>query len=185
MSSPTAAKRARGESPAREATGSSARAANDSSGGAAASSGAVRVGFVGAGQMAYAMAAGFISSGRVRASDICASDPVPSMCARMEKELHASFVTSDSTLIPPRSDVVIIAVKPDKVGVVCSSFAEKSRVSADALKVYSSPLYISIAAGVTLSDIASSVSCPTRLPLLVWLPLAMSVVPMQVIQILV
>eukprot|EP00877_Chromochloris_zofingiensis_P009390 jgi/Chrzof1/4704/Cz14g23140.t1 len=69
-----------------------------------------RVGFMGAGQMAEALARGLMHKGVLKPAQICCTDPVNN-----RKELFKSFGATpyDTNLeVAQNSDVLIVAVKP-------------------------------------------------------------------------
>ncbi|OPY33045.1 MAG: pyrroline-5-carboxylate reductase [Methanomassiliicoccales archaeon PtaU1.Bin124] len=101
----------------------------------------MKIGFVGAGNMAEAMMKGIISSGMARSEDVIASDMQPERRDFIAKTINVQ-VTGDNIEVVRSSDVVILAVKPHHVGPVL-----------DELKPYltSDHLLISIAAGVKIS----------------------------------
>ncbi|CAL8466836.1 g6372 [Coccomyxa elongata] len=72
-----------------------------------------RVGFIGAGQMAEALARGFISKGVLEASSMIATDPVAA-----RREVFQSFdvkaVTTNVEVVK-ESDIIFVAVKPQYV----------------------------------------------------------------------
>lgn len=98
-----------------------------------------RVGFLGAGQMAEALARGFINKGVVQASQICCTDPVP-----VRKDLFVSFgATSYDTSVEvvQNADIIFIAVKPQYVGSVLAEVRPS---------LQDHHIIVSIAAGVTV-----------------------------------
>lgn len=101
----------------------------------------MKIGFVGAGNMAEALMKGIISSGLARAEDIIASDVVPERRDFIAKTIGIQM-TGDNIEVVRSSDAVILAVKPNHVGQVLYE-----------LKPYltSEHLIISIAAGVKIS----------------------------------
>jgi pyrroline-5-carboxylate reductase len=101
----------------------------------------MKIGFVGAGNMAEAMMKGIISSGVARAEDVIASDMMPERRDYIAKT-NGVQVTGDNIEVVRSSDVIILAVKPHHVGPVLDEM--KPYLSAD-------HLVISIAAGVKIS----------------------------------
>ncbi|GJP37555.1 hypothetical protein CLOM_g21952 [Closterium sp. NIES-68] len=104
----------------------------------------VRLGFVGAGQMAEALARGMSAAGVVAASDMSAMD--------LSQERLAVFsgigVATKSTCkeLAAASDVIFIAVKPHTVKTVLSELRDGAAITA-------SHLVVSIAAGVTIANL--------------------------------
>lgn len=110
------------------------------------------VGFIGCGAMARALAGGLIDAG-LAASQIRAADPFASARRQFEEAVGTKAV-EDNAEVVSQADVVIIAVKP---GMVSSVLAELD----PALCVR--PLWISIAAGVTLEKLQSALPSAARI----------------------
>lgn len=104
-----------------------------------------RVGFLGAGQMAQAMAHGFVARGGVPAANILAADPYPAARTRFEQEISGAQTTNDNQAVLDQSDVVILAVKPQMMAEAAQSLT----------KVPAKCLLISIAAGIPLKRLNS------------------------------
>ena len=103
------------------------------------------LGFIGAGQMAQALASGFISSGQVTADAVTASDIAPDVLSAFHEKTGAK-TTEKSSEVLTNSDIIILAVKPQ----VLPKVAETIDTNALAGK-----LLVSIAAGVTLEKLAN------------------------------
>ncbi len=106
----------------------------------------MKLGFLGAGKMASALAKGFIHAGLATSDSIIASDPYEAARASIAKD--AGIRTTASNLdVLNASEVIILAVKPDQV----------SAVLAEAQPHFTGKhLLISIAAGVTLARMESA-----------------------------
>uniref|UniRef100_A0A0N4ZWF4 Pyrroline-5-carboxylate reductase n=1 Tax=Parastrongyloides trichosuri TaxID=131310 RepID=A0A0N4ZWF4_PARTI len=104
----------------------------------------MRIGFIGAGKMAQALAKGLITSGRYEAANIIASSPrTDSKTLEDCKSLGVS-VTYDNTEVVESSDVVFVAVKPGNV----------AKVAAEIAPVFErKQLLVSIALGITIRNI--------------------------------
>ncbi|KAF6241928.1 pyrroline-5-carboxylate reductase [Scenedesmus sp. NREL 46B-D3] len=101
-----------------------------------------RIGFMGSGQMAEALARGLIDRGVVPASQICCSDPAP---ARKELFRGLGCTPYDTNFeVAKNCDVVFVSVKPQYVHSVLSE-------ARPVLKEDS--LVISIAAGITVAQL--------------------------------
>lgn len=98
-----------------------------------------RIGFIGCGAMARALAGGLIEAG-FSASNLEASDPFPGAREQFASATRAS-TTDDNAAVVARADVVVLAVKPDAVAGVLSNLDPS---------ICEKPLWISIAAGVPL-----------------------------------
>lgn len=102
------------------------------------------VGFLGAGQMATALAAGWVKAGLLDLSRCRASDPYPETRAKFEKATGLPATAANGT-VAAACDVLVLAVKPQVMPAVLAE-----------LKPLLQPrhLVISIAAGVTLTTLA-------------------------------
>ncbi len=112
-----------------------------------------RIGFLGAGAMASALAGGLAAAGVPRAR-LAASEPDPSRRAAFESQL-GSAVADNASLIA-RSDLVVLAVKPGVVAAVLDELA--SVAEAQRRRV----LWISIAAGVPLLRLEAGLPAGSR-----------------------
>ncbi|KAF5827064.1 pyrroline-5-carboxylate reductase [Dunaliella salina] len=107
-----------------------------------------RVGFLGAGQMAEALARGFLSKGVV--SHISVSDPSDS-----RKDLFRNFgciPRSSNAEVVSNSDIVFLAVKPDTIAKVLQEPQTQT-----ALKEDRPITIVSIAAGLSVDQLLSAV----------------------------
>ncbi|MEK9605148.1 MAG: NAD(P)-binding domain-containing protein [Gammaproteobacteria bacterium] len=97
-----------------------------------------QIGFIGGGNMAQAIIAGLLKSGR-SSSDILVSDPNP----ECRKALSSMGVTSfqDSSPVMAQADLVVLAVKPQIMDTVLAGLADS---------VKETQIIISIAAGITI-----------------------------------
>eukprot|EP00898_Chlorokybus_atmophyticus_P004605 jgi/Chlat1/5145/Chrsp33S05143 len=128
---------------------SSTRPFSSSAWAAAASSAAMapvdqRVGFIGAGMMAEALARGFISAGVVEPGSMCATD----VASSRREVFQAAGVTAYTSAVDvaKNADVLILAVKPPHVAGVLAKLAGE---------LTANHLLVSIAAGITLSTLQS------------------------------
>ncbi|XP_071100981.1 pyrroline-5-carboxylate reductase 2-like isoform X1 [Haliotis cracherodii] len=111
-----------------------------------------RVGFLGAGKMAQALASGFVKTGLVQAGNITASRRHPE-APNILKDMGV-MVTGDNKEVVRRSNLVFIAVKPNMVEAVLKDIAETVTVD---------NLIISIAAGITIATLQKELPPGTRL----------------------
>ena len=103
-----------------------------------------RVGFIGGGNMARALAGGLISSGFPPAN-LSVSDPDDARRAILEHDLPGVLISGDNAEIAAASDCLVLAVKPQLMQEVCKSLAVAVQQSR--------PLIISGAAGTHSHDI--------------------------------
>lgn len=111
----------------------------------------VRIGFVGGGAMAEALLGGLLAAG-VPAEHLCAADPDPTRRDHLKRRL-AIATTAENRSAVREADAVVLAVKP---AVVPSVLAD---LGADA----DGPLWISIAAGVTLDTLEHGLGNTARI----------------------
>lgn len=103
------------------------------------------IGFIGAGQMARALAAGFVRAELVPASLVLASDPVAVSRTAFSAEIPDAKVGQNNQEVAAGARVLFLAVKPQQMQSVLAELREV--VTAD-------HLIVSIAAGVTLAKLA-------------------------------
>jgi pyrroline-5-carboxylate reductase len=103
-----------------------------------------RIGFIGAGQMATALANGFIKAGLVAADRLSASDVDEAARQRFAAATGVA-ATADSSQVIKRSDVLILAVKPQQMAGVAAAIGKE---------LDASRLLVSIAAGIRLASLA-------------------------------
>jgi pyrroline-5-carboxylate reductase len=105
----------------------------------------LKIGFIGAGQMATALARGFVASQENdNGPTISFFDPSPEACNHFSKSIAAATLLADAPEVVATADIVFLAVKPQVLPAVLDSIA--TVVTTDVLLV-------SIAAGVTLDII--------------------------------
>ena len=104
----------------------------------------MRVGFIGYGNMADALASGFVGADVVKFADL-------TMCNKSNVERRESFRARGGTVVESardvteKSDVIFLAVKPPYITSVLDEV--RREISAEALQ---SKVFVSVAAGVTL-----------------------------------
>jgi pyrroline-5-carboxylate reductase len=114
-----------------------------------------RIALVGAGAMGEALAAGLLRAG-VAAQRLRAADPDPARRKALEEE-RGVRCGADAAEAVAEADLVILAVKP---GVVAGVLEALAPLGPDLLV---RPLWISIAAGVTLAELAAGLPRGARL----------------------
>lgn len=110
------------------------------------------VGFFGAGQMAQALAAGWVRTGLVPPERICAYDPNASAIAGFKERVGAIADLESVEAVTKKADILLLAVKPQY---------SQEVLKAAATAVDSSKLLVSIAAGVTLETLQSALPAGT------------------------
>ncbi len=113
-----------------------------------------RIGFIGGGAMAEALAGGLIAGG-VSAAQIHIAEPLAERCAQLRDRL-AVAADADYADAVRGSDLVVLAVKPDVVPTALAA------LRAEDLDL-TSPLWISIAAGVRLETLEAGLPAKARI----------------------
>ncbi len=106
----------------------------------------VRVGFLGAGKMATALAVGWLRAGLLQTASLRASDPSAGARSAFAQEVGVT-PTNDNRAVVRESDVVLLAVKPQMMAQVLAEIAPE---------VTERHLIVSIAAGIPLQQIAKT-----------------------------
>ena len=104
-------------------------------------SAALKIGFLGAGKMATALARGFLHAGLSSPTELIGSDPYEAARSAFAKETNAR-TTANNTEVLRASNVLLLAVKPDQVSEVLAEIRPHFT---------DNHLLISIAAGVPLA----------------------------------
>jgi len=107
-----------------------------------------KIGFIGAGNMAYSLVGGLTSTG-VPGQNIWVSDPDNNKTAQMATNFSVNTCSDNSKLVQS-VDIVILAVKPQQLAMVCTEIASDVSIR--------NPLLVSIAAGVLSNDIENWLS---------------------------
>jgi pyrroline-5-carboxylate reductase len=102
----------------------------------------LRIGFLGAGRMATALARGWLTASLVRPGDLRASDPVPSARQSFATEVDCLAIAENAPVVEA-SDLLVLAVKPQSMPGLLPEIRPLLR----------SQLVVSIAAGISLSQL--------------------------------
>jgi pyrroline-5-carboxylate reductase len=113
----------------------------------------MRVGFLGAGQMAAALARGWLAAGLITPTTCKASDPIATARAKFQ-ELTGCPATGDNREVVNGGDVLILAVKPQTMPALLDEIRHL---------VTERHLIVSIAAGITLKQLADGLLANYRL----------------------
>ena len=103
------------------------------------------VGFIGAGNMGEVMIRGLIQSGKVKKSDIIASDVSHDRLTHISKTYGVKTTSSNVELVE-KAAIVVIAVKPQNVSDLLDELSNSS---------HEGHLFISVAAGITAEKLAA------------------------------
>lgn len=112
-----------------------------------------RIGFIGCGRIATAIAQGLAKANVVAPSQMTGSDPSPAMRESFTKASGAAVVAENLAVLGG-SDVVVLAVKPQHMPAVLKEIAKG---------VEARHLFVSVAAGVPISAITSALGQSTRI----------------------
>jgi pyrroline-5-carboxylate reductase len=112
-----------------------------------------RIGFLGAGKMATALAQGWINAGLTAAEQVCASDPVSAARAHFAERTGAAALSENARVVA-QSNVVVLAVKPQNIAELLGEIRPSLQVT---------HLLISIAAGITIKQIAEALGDDKRI----------------------
>jgi len=104
------------------------------------------VSFVGAGQMARALAKGFVSAKLLPAAKIAAFDAIPEATKQFQAEIPGAAAAKSNLELVQRGGVLFLAVKPQSMNAVMGELAGK---------ILPETLVVSIAAGVTLAKLCA------------------------------
>ena len=112
----------------------------------------LKIGFLGAGKMATALARGFIHAKLVKGNQLLAADPIDVARKHFADETAAKTVAANLE-VAKAANVLILATKPDQVAAVLSEISG----------VFTrNHLLISIAAGVTISRLENALPAGAR-----------------------
>ena len=100
------------------------------------------IGFIGAGNMAYALINGLLNHG-YDSNNIKASDPNNGLLQKREAELNITTFSNNASLIEV-CDIIVFAVKPQVLSEVCLELRDN---------IKQNHLFISIVAGIRINDI--------------------------------
>lgn len=113
----------------------------------------LRLGFIGAGRMATALAQGFAAQGLARGEQIIASDTLPAALEEFARQTGAK-TTAENAQVAAESDCLFLAVKPQQMAQALAELRGK---------VSEQHLVVSVAAGVTLAALAKGLGDGPRL----------------------
>jgi hypothetical protein len=112
----------------------------------------MKIGFLGAGKMATALAKGFLQSRILEASGLTASDIDPSARAHFAQETGARMLERNVDVVRA-SNIVVLAVKPNQVEALLAEIKSAFKPG---------QLLISIAAGITIAKLEGGLAPKAR-----------------------
>lgn len=113
-----------------------------------------KVGFIGAGRMATALARGCVESGLVAGNQVLAADPHPAAHEAFASQVAGAELTTDNDEVLGKADLIVLAVKPQVLPEILNSISNS---------VQPRHLIISIAAGIRLEKFTSLLPEKTRI----------------------
>lgn len=114
---------------------------------------ALRIGFLGAGKMALALAQGWRNSGLTDSQHLSASDPVDAVRDTFARQTGGT-VTAANRDVVGRSELLVLAVKPQNMAALLAEIAPA---------IQPKHLTVSIAAGIPLSQLHATLGQERRL----------------------
>src|SRR5262249_50888003 len=112
-----------------------------------------RIGFLGAGRMATALAHGWVQAGLTSADRVVATDPLPQARAAFSGALQLP-TTSSNLEVVAASELLVLAVKPQTMKALLAEIKHA---------VTFRHLIVSIVAGITLRQLAEALGADRRL----------------------
>ncbi|WP_425397980.1 pyrroline-5-carboxylate reductase [Aeoliella sp.] len=112
-----------------------------------------KYGFIGAGRMATALACGLVEAKLATPAEIVASDPSEAGRAAFAEQVAGCTVETNNTKVSTSSATVVLAVKPQAMTAVLAGLGETAA---------NGPLFVSIAAGVTLEKLEAGLGGDAR-----------------------
>lgn len=112
-----------------------------------------KIGFVGAGQMATALAQGFVRAELTGGERLWAADPI-AKSAQTFAERTGGLIAAGNPDLVEKAEVIFLAVKPQQMGAVLDEIRPC---------LTSGKLVVSIAAGVSIARISAALGAQTRI----------------------
>lgn len=106
----------------------------------------IGVGFVGAGQMARALARGLVASGLVRAAAVRAADPIPTAREQFARVVDGASIGESNLDAVRESQLIVLATKPQQFAAAAETLRGVD---------WRDKLVVSILAGVRLAELQS------------------------------
>ncbi|REK12446.1 MAG: pyrroline-5-carboxylate reductase [Planctomycetota bacterium] len=104
------------------------------------------IGFIGAGQMARALAAGFVKAGLAEPTAVLAADPSSEALNAFTQSVAGAKTVGDNASLAEQAEVIVLATKPQHL----------ASAIAPMVKAAAGKLVVSIAAGVKLATLEKS-----------------------------
>jgi len=120
-----------------------------------------KLGFIGAGNMAEALAHGLLAKKVFSPADLIASDVAPARRRRLAHLLKIE-TTADNLAVADQARAVVFAVKPQTIDAVLDEIASGLRAKGRSGRAGGEKLFISIAAGVPISRLEAHLGGTAR-----------------------
>ena len=120
-----------------------------------------KIGFIGGGQMALALAKGFIASEMVKPDQILVSAPSDRNLKTWRQELKCS-TTHDNAEVVTKSEIIFLSTKPNIFSTMLRNLRES--LKDDTVLTSESKLYVSIMAGIKMETLAGSLKTLVESP---------------------
>ena len=104
------------------------------------------VGFIGAGQMARALASGFVDGELVESGRLVAADPFPEAGQRFSECAPGSRILASNAAVLAAAEVIVLAVKPQMIAGVMAELAAVDKTE---------KLFVSVIAGTPLATLSA------------------------------
>jgi pyrroline-5-carboxylate reductase len=111
------------------------------------------IGIIGAGQMARALAAGFVRARLLKPEQIVASDPVVAACGAFAAQIPGVRIADSNAAVAGAADVLLLAMKPQQMPGVLAELREL---------ISARHLLVSIAAGIRIARMDEGLASPAR-----------------------
>lgn len=109
----------------------------------------MKLGLIGCGKMGGALLRGAIKAGLVKAKQVTVFDKIPAAIKALQKDLPGLAAAPDAAAVTAKSDVVLLAVKPQDMQGVLEGLEQTPNSKTQNPK----SLFLSIAAGITLKQL--------------------------------
>ena len=121
-----------------------------------------KLGFIGGGNMAEALARGLLAKKVFKASQLIASDIDPARRRKLSRTLGIA-TAADNLEVVTQAPAIVVAVKPQTIDAVLEELGAATRAWANSTPAAATRLFISIAAGIPCARIERAIGKGARL----------------------
>ena len=107
----------------------------------------MKIGLIGCGKMGGALLRGALKANLVKAKQVTVFDKIPAAVHALQADVSGLTAAPSAQVVAAKSEVILLAVKPQDMQALLESLASSLKPRA------SSPLFLSIAAGITLKQL--------------------------------